>query len=118
MLSSFGYVGILLIVATLFPLVTLTFASLVRPKKPNPIKQLTYECGLEAEGGAWVQFNIRYYLYAIIFVVFDIETVFLYPWAVAFRKLELFGFVEMAVFIAILVVGLVYAWKKKALEWS
>ncbi len=96
----------------------LMLAHFVSPRKPNPIKSLTYECGMETIGDSWVQFNTRYYLYALVFVIFDIETVFLYPWAVAFRQLALFGFIEMLIFVAILVVGYVYAWKKKALEWS
>ncbi|MBI2846314.1 MAG: NADH-quinone oxidoreductase subunit A [Chloroflexi bacterium] len=95
----------------------LTFVR-VRPRKPNPVKYTTYECGMQTIGGSWIQFNFRYYLYALLFVVFDIETVFLYPWAVYFKQLKLFGFIEMLVFILILLVAFVYAWKKKALEWS
>ncbi|MFQ5826312.1 MAG: NADH-quinone oxidoreductase subunit A [Dehalococcoidia bacterium] len=90
----------------------------VVPKKPDPIKSSTYECGLDTIGKTWVQFNFRYYLFALVFVVFDIEMVFLYPWAVAFRQLGLFGLVEMVIFILILVVGFAYAWKKGALEWK
>tara|TARA_B100000315_G_C14503745_1_gene553569 strand:+ start:85 stop:393 length:309 start_codon:yes stop_codon:yes gene_type:complete len=90
----------------------------VVPRKPNPIKSATYECGLDTIGPTWVQFNFRYYFFALLFVVFDIETVFLYPWAVQFRQLKLFGLVEMLIFILILVVGFAYAWKKGALEWK
>jgi len=73
---------------------------------------------METIGPAWVQFNFRYYFYALLFVIFDVETVFLYPWAVAFRQLELFGFIEMLIFIAVLLVGYAYAWRKGALEWK
>ncbi|HLC30464.1 MAG TPA: NADH-quinone oxidoreductase subunit A [Dehalococcoidia bacterium] len=123
MLRDFGYVGLLLVVAIIFPVVTLVLSYLlhlarVRPQKPSPTKSAPYECGRDTIGPAWVQFNFRYYLYALLFVVFDIETVFLYPWAVAFKKLQLFGFVEMLIFIAILMVGYVYAWRKRALEWT
>jgi NADH:ubiquinone oxidoreductase subunit 3 (subunit A) len=123
LLNDFGYVGLLLILAILFPLgalITSYIFSLIgiRPRKPNPIKSQTYECGMETYGPSWIQFNFRYYFYALLFVVFAIETVFLYPWAVAYKRLELFGLVEMAVFIVILLFGYVYAWKKKALEWK
>ncbi len=123
MLSTFGYIGILLIAAIIVPaaIVILSFSLTylkIRPHHPNAIKNAAYESGMEPFGSASIQFNFRYYLYALVFVVFDIETVFLYPWAVHFQQLKLFGFVEMLVFIGILVVGLVYAWKKKALEWK
>jgi NADH-quinone oxidoreductase subunit A len=87
-------------------------------KRPNKDKEKTYECGLESEGPAWIQFKVSYFLYALIFVVFDVETVFLYPWAVAFKSVGIFAFVEMVIFISILAVGLWYAWKKGALEWN
>ena len=117
MLDNFAFIAVLAVIALAFPLVGLGAAWLVRPKKPGPIKQATYECGLETVGDTWVQFKVQYYIYALIFVVFDIETVFLYPWAVAYSQLGLFALVEMAIFIGILVVGLLYAWRKGALEW-
>ena len=89
-----------------------------RPSNPNPVKSSTYECGNETVGETWVQFNFRYYLYALLFVLFDIEAIFLYPWAVAYKQLKLFGLVEMVIFVLILMVGYLYAWKKRALEWQ
>lgn len=123
MLASYGHIGLLFILAVLFPASILLLSYLlsfvrVRPKKPDPAKSLPYECGMDTQGPSWVQFNFRYYFFALLFVVFAIETVFLYPWAVAFRQLELFGFVEMILFIVILLVGYFYAWKKRALEWK
>ncbi|MBE3573555.1 MAG: NADH-quinone oxidoreductase subunit A [Moorella humiferrea] len=91
---------------------------LVRPKeKAVGDKLATYECGLETQGPTWVQFKVSYFLYALVFLLFDVETVFLYPWAVRFQMLGLFAFVEMLIFIAILVIGLWYAWKEGALKW-
>jgi NADH:ubiquinone oxidoreductase subunit 3 (subunit A) len=121
-LEQFGRAGFLLIFALAFPLIPILASVLfgllkIRPKRPDPIKSATYECGVETEGDAWGQFNVRYYVFALLFVVFDVEAVFLYPWAVAFRQLGLFAFVEAVLFIAILVVGYVYAWRRKALEW-
>ena len=104
--------------ALIFALIPLVLAWFLAPKKPSTDKQATYECGLESEGEPWIQFRIQYYLFALIFVIFDVETIFIYPWAVAFKQLGLFAFVEMVIFIAILAVGLVYAWKKKILEWE
>lgn len=104
--------------AIVFPVLPIVLAKFVAPKKPSAIKNATYECGLEAEGDPWIQFRIQYYIYALIFVIFDVETVFIYPWAVAYKQLGLFAFIEMIVFIVILSVGLVYAWKKKFLEYE
>jgi NADH-quinone oxidoreductase subunit A len=117
-LSDFTFVGILVLVATLLPVAGLGIAWLIRPKKPNPVKQSTYECGIETIGDAWVQFRAQYYIYALVFVVFDIEAVFLLPWAVAYDQLPLYALVEAVIFIVILVLALVYAWRKGALRWS
>jgi NADH-quinone oxidoreductase subunit A len=122
LLADYGYIAILLVAAIAVPALILVLARFlsVKPKGPDPegVKTDTYECGMKTVGSSWLQFNFRYYFYALLFVVFDVETVFLYPWAVHLKQLKLFGFVEMLVFIFILVVGLVYAWKKKALEWK
>lgn len=122
MLEQYGRAGILLLFALAFPITPLLISVLlglvrVRPRAPNPIKSDTYECGMETEGNTWVQFNFRYYFFALLFVIFDVEAVFLYPWAVAFRQVKLFGFVEALIFVVILVVGYLYAWRKRALEW-
>lgn len=117
MLESYAFVGIFALIALSIPLIGLGLAWLLRPRRPGPIKNSIYECGLETIGETWVQFKVQYYIYAIIFVVFDIETIFLYPWAVALHQLPIFALVEMLIFIGILVIGLIYAWRKGALEW-
>ncbi|MCL5074641.1 MAG: NADH-quinone oxidoreductase subunit A [Chloroflexi bacterium] len=117
MLTAYGYIAVLLIIALIFAVIPLLLSFLIRPKKPNQTKLSTYECGLETIGPTWVQFRIGFYLYALIFVIFDVETVFLYPWAVAYNHLGVFALVEMAIFLGILIVGLIYAWRKKALLW-
>jgi NADH-quinone oxidoreductase subunit A len=122
-LDEFGRTGILLVFAVLFPSLPLMISFLfrllrIRPAAPDPVKLATYECGVETEGDSWVQFNFRYYLVALIFVVFDVEVVFLYAWAVAFPELVVVAFIEALTFIAILVIGYVYAWRKRALEWG
>ena len=117
-LSGYEYFLGFLIVSSLVPILALTASKLLRPKGGGPERKTTYESGMEPIGGAWIQFNIRYYMFALVFVVFDVETVFLYPWAVAFHQLGLLAFVEALIFIAILVVALVYAWRKGALEWK
>ena len=89
----------------------------LRPANPTEVKLDTYECGMEAIGGTWSQFNFRYYSYAILFVIFDVEVVFLYPWATRFLSLKLFALVEMAVFVLILMAAWAYAWRKQDLEW-
>ena len=94
----------------------------IRPHSPNPIKQSIYECGFETLSGKWSQFNFRYYSFALIFVVFDVEVVFLFPWAASFgvlsREFGVFVLLEMAVFVGILIVGWLYAWRKGAFQWG
>jgi len=89
----------------------------IRPQNPDRVKEATYECGVETEGPTWVQFNFRYYYYALLFVIFDVEAVFLYPWAVSFEKFGVVAFIEVLTFVGILLIGLLYAWRKNALEW-
>jgi NADH:ubiquinone oxidoreductase subunit 3 (subunit A) len=116
LLSDYIFIGIFVVVVLVFPFIALGLAWLLRPKKPNPVKTDIYECGLQTFGDAWVQFRAQYFVYALVFVVFDIEAVFLFPWAVAYDKVGLFAFVEALLFLAILTVGLVYAWRKDALR--
>jgi len=116
-LSQYAFIGIFAVIAFALPVIGLVMSWLIRPKKPNPAKITTYECGMETIGDTWVQFKAQYYLYALIFVVFDVEAIFVFPWAVAYNKLGLYALVEMALFVAILLGGLLYAWRKKALEW-
>ncbi|MFY9912734.1 MAG: NADH-quinone oxidoreductase subunit A [Candidatus Sulfotelmatobacter sp.] len=109
----FVFVGV---IAVLLPL-TLMLAKLVRPSNPNKIKLMPYECGIDPIDNARGRYTVRYYIIAILFVVFDVETIFLFPWAVKFKALGLFGFVEILIFLAILIVGYIWVWKKGALEW-
>ena len=118
MLAQWGFIGVFLLIALAFPVIGLATAWLLRPKKPGPIKKSTYECGLETVGETWIQFKVQYYIYALIFVIFDIEAVFLFPWAVAYGRLDLWALLEVVVFILILFGGLAYAWRKNALEWQ
>ena len=114
------YIPILLftLVAIAFPIVTLLIAKVIRAGRYDPVKAEPYECGVEPATQALdTRFSIRYYLIAVLFILFDVETVFLFPWAVMYRKLALFGFIEMLVFLGILVVGYVYAWRRGALRW-
>ncbi len=115
------YVPILVytLVAISFPIIALLMAKVVRAGSPDPVKAEPYECGIKPTTVAFdTRFSIRYYLIAVLFVVFDVETIFLFPWAVSFERLALFGFIEMLVFLAILLVGYVYAWRRGALEWA
>ena len=117
MLDNWLFVGLFLFVAIGFPLMPIMIARMIGPKKPNRVKSDTYECGIETVGETWVQFKVQYYIYALVFLIFDIEAVFLFPWAVAFGQLPLFAVVEGILFIIILVGGLVYAWRRGILEW-
>jgi NADH-quinone oxidoreductase subunit A len=118
MQTNWLYIGIFLVIGIIVPIVPLLFSRLVAPRKPNPIKQSTYECGIETVGDSWVQFKAQYYIYALIFLVFDVETVFLFPWALSLKQLPLFVVLEGILFIAILVTGLVFAWRRGMLEWA
>ncbi|MEJ2699081.1 MAG: NADH-quinone oxidoreductase subunit A [Desulfuromonadales bacterium] len=118
MLDSYLPILVLIAVALAFALGSVIISRLVGQKKPTPVKLSPYECGMPPVGTARDRFSIKFYIIAMLFILFDIEAVFLYPWAVEFRKLGMFGFVEMGVFIAILLVGYIYVWKKGALEWE
>nr|WP_216369213.1 MULTISPECIES: NADH-quinone oxidoreductase subunit A [unclassified Brevibacillus] len=108
-----------MILGILLPVATVSIIGpLLRPRKPTPEKQTTYESGNIPVGDSWVRFNVKYYIFALLFVIFDVETLFLYPWAVAYNQLGLFALIEMVIFITLLVVGLIYAWRKKVLEWN
>lgn len=117
MQSAWLYIGLFLVIGIIVPVAPLLISWLVAPKKPNPIKQSTYECGIETVGDSWVQFKAQYYIFALVFLVFDVETVFLFPWALAINKLPLYAVTEGILFILILVAGLVYAWRRGMLEW-
>ncbi len=117
MVSAYIPIALFLLVATGFAVFTLLFTGLLHPRKYNQVKLEPYECGIEPVTDARDRYSIRYYLVAMLFVIFDVETVFMFPWAVIFDRLLLFGLIEMLVFIAILVVGYYYAWQKGALEW-
>ncbi len=116
--NNYLIVTIFLALGILLPIVALTFGRLLRPHNPSAQKAETYESGNIPFMESRVKFNIRYYLFALMFVIFDVETVFLYPWAVAYEKLGLFALVEMLIFVSLLIVGLLYAWKKKVLQWN
>lgn len=109
---------ILLVVAAGFAAVNLIISHLLGPKRPTRVKLEPYECGMEAVGDARLRFTVRFYLIAMLFILFDVEAIFLYPWAVVFRSLKLFGFLEMLVFIVILLVCYLYVWKRRGLEWE
>ncbi|MEC8064409.1 MAG: NADH-quinone oxidoreductase subunit A [Pseudomonadota bacterium] len=109
---------IFLLVSLSASIFLLVLGGLLAPNKPNSAKKATYECGFPAIGEARMPFDVRFYLVAILFIIFDIETAFLFPWAVCFRKLGSEGFIAMAIFLGVLVVGFVYEWSKGALEWE
>ena len=115
--SEWIYIGLFLIIGIIVPVVPLVFARIVAPRKPNPIKQSTYECGIETVGDSWVQFKAQYYVFALVFLVFDVEAVFLFPWALSIKQFPLFVVLEGILFIAILMSGLIYAWRKGMMEW-
>jgi len=114
-----NYVPIFIFMAVAFaiPAVTLLIAKLVRPENPEATKLMPYECGITPVDDARGRYTVRFYIVAILFVVFDVETIFLFPWAVQFKALGLFGLLEMGIFLTILIVGYVWIWKKGALEW-
>jgi NADH-quinone oxidoreductase subunit A len=116
-LARYAFVGALLLVAIAFAAGPLILVQLIAPRKRSRAKGDTYECGVLTHGETWVRFRIQYYIYALLFVVFDIETVFLYPWAVSYGQLGLFALIEMVVFLVMLAIGLAYAWGRGVLRW-
>ena len=118
MLTAYIPIFLFVLIATGFAVFTLLVSRLVSAQKANPVKLEPYECGIEPETDARDRYSIRYYLIAMLFVIFEVETIFLYPWAVTLDQLALFGLIEMLVFLFILVVGYLYAWRKGALEWQ
>jgi len=123
LLASYGLIGLFLIVAILFSLVMIVLPIILKylkviPSNPNPIKNSIFECGMETIGKTWVQFNFRYYFYALVFLALDVLVIFLYPWAVQLKQLGTFSLYVVLIMVGILLVGYVYAWKKKALEWK
>jgi NAD(P)H-quinone oxidoreductase subunit 3 len=110
---------VFLLITSLIPVLAISSSALLAPTaSQNPEKRTSYESGIEPMGESWIQFQIRYYMFALVFVVFDVETVFLYPWAMSFDDLGIVAFAEVLVFVIILIIGLIYAWRKGALEWS
>ncbi len=117
MLSEWQFVVLFVVLSPIFPLAPVVLNRVLGPQRPNPIKQQTYECGIETVGDTWVQFKVQYYIYALVFVIFDVEAVFLFPIAAAYGQLTLFGVGAAALFIILLADGLAYAWSRGVLEW-
>jgi NADH-quinone oxidoreductase subunit A len=123
LLTGYGYIALFLIVAIIFTAIMILLPVALRfigfiPKKPNPIKNSTFECGMETIGKTWVRFNFRYYFFAIMFIALDVLAIFILPWAVGLRSLGFFGLAVILIFIFIIIIGYAYAWKKKVLEWK
>jgi NADH-quinone oxidoreductase subunit A len=123
LLTEYGHIALFLMVALLFSMSMIIIPLFLRsigivPKKPNKVKNSTFECGMETIGKTWVRFNFRYYYYALMFITLDILVLFLYPWAVGLKAAGYFGLAAVLVFLAFILVGYVYAWKKKVLEWK
>jgi NADH-quinone oxidoreductase subunit A len=118
MLTDFGIILLFFIIGFIFVAAGLITAALIRPSNPNPIKNSTYECGEEPIGKPWIKFNTRFYVIALVFIIFDVEIVLLFPWAVVFKDLGWFSYISMLIFLIILFIGLVYDWGKGYLEWE
>ena len=115
--AQYAIVVISMLIGFAFLAALLVVSRLLRPNRPDDQKLSTYECGMEPIGQSWGQFRVHYYIFALLFVLFDVETVFIFPWALKLGQMKLFAFVEMLVFLAILSIGLIYAWRKGVLEW-
>lgn len=118
MLTEFGKIFVFLLVGFAFVGISLFMASLIRPKRPTKEKLKIYECGEDTIGSPWVQFNIRFYVVALIFLIFDVEVVLLFPWALSYQEFGVYGFIVGIVFLLILVLGMAYEWRKGDLEWA
>lgn len=118
MLTEFGKIFIFIILAIIFVIITLTINKLIRPDRPSREKQKVYECGENPEGSPWVKFNIRFYVVALIFLIFDVEVVLLFPWALTYKDFGLYGFIVGIIFLLVLFLGMAYEWRKGDLEWA
>lgn len=118
MLTEFGKIFIFIILAIVFVVITLFINKLVRPNRPTVEKQKVYECGENPEGSPWVKFNIRFYVVALIFLIFDVEVVLLFPWALTYKDFGLYGFIAGVIFLLVLFLGMAYEWRKGDLEWA
>jgi NADH-quinone oxidoreductase subunit A len=123
LLANYGLIGLFFVVVLLFSLAMIIIPIILRllkivPSNPNPVKSSIFECGMETIGKTWVQFNFRYYFYALIFLALDVLVIFLYPWAVQLRELGVSGLIVVLILVCIVLTGYIYAWKKKALEWK
>jgi NADH-quinone oxidoreductase subunit A len=116
--NEWAYIGVFFAVAWILPTAPLLISAIFRPRRANAIKMQTYECGVETVGDTWVQFKVQYYIYGLVFLVFDVELIFLFPWALAYRQLDFFGFFAGLLFIFLLADALLYAVRKNALEWA
>lgn len=117
-MGDFGSLGLFLLVVLVFPALALIPPRFIQPRQPTKEKQIPYECGVNTVGRNNIEFKVGYFMYALVFLLFDVETVFLYPWAVRYQALGLFALIEMFIFVGILCFGLWYAWKKGALSWK
>lgn len=117
-LNEWAFIGLFFALSWVLPALPIVVAAVFSPRKPNDIKLATYECGVETVGDTWVQFKVQYYIYGLVFLVFDVEMIFLFPWAMAYNRLDMFQFLAGIVFIVLLLDVLVYAVKKNVLEWS
>jgi NADH-quinone oxidoreductase subunit A len=117
-LGNYTSITVILILGVIVAIIMVLFSAILGPRRHNPYKDDTYESGLPTEGFIWQAFDVKYYIIALLFLLFDLECVFMYPWAVYFKQLGAFGLVEMFIFMFILLVGLIYVWKKGALEWD
>lgn len=117
MSSNWLYIGLFFLIVAIFPGAPILIAGWLAPRKPNPLKSQTYECGIETHGDTWVQFKAQYYIFALTFLIFDVEIVFLFPWAVAFGQLTVFGVISGILFVFVLFAELLAAWRKGVLEW-
>jgi len=117
MLLDFLHAFIFLFIGVFFVSLAIIFSRLLHPRKETPEKYTTYECGEEPVGESWIRFNNRFYIIALVFIIFDIEIVFLFPWAMVYKKIGMIAFIDMLIFVAILLVGFAYAWAKGDLEW-
>lgn len=116
-MSEWTFIALLFLIAMVFPAIPIVAGRILAPRKPNALKNSVYECGVETVGDTWVQFKVQYYLFALVFLVFDIEVVFMFPWAVAYNQLPVYGVISGVVFVILLAEALIYAWRKGVLEW-